>query len=104
LQLYCSVVDSAGTTVQRVLRSKVQDDSNLFASLQSRFLSTTQDGSTYTTAAGDRLVVEISVYGTPVPGPGTNGHNASLRWGGDGSSATWPRTTVPDLDLAQPVD
>jgi hypothetical protein len=86
VQLYCAVVDNAGTTVRRVIRSKTQDDVNLFSALQSRILSDTQDGSTYTTVTGDRLVVEVSVYGTPVPGPGVNGHNATIRWGGDGSA------------------
>lgn len=85
LQLYVSVVSEDGATVRRVLRSKVADGTEFTASITNRFLSTTQDGATYTTVTGDRLVVEFSVTGTPAGSGGVQGHNASLRWGGSGA-------------------
>jgi hypothetical protein len=58
--------------------------------LTNRFLSTTQGGATYTTVAGDRLVVEFSAVGTPVASGGVQGHNASIRLGGDGAGGDAP--------------
>lgn len=84
LQLFVSIVDSAGTTVRATIRSKVVKTGELNTSLRSLFLSTTLSGS-YTTVANDRLVVEISVVGTPTASGGTQGHNSSLRWGGNGA-------------------
>jgi hypothetical protein len=86
VQVFCSVVDSAGTTVQRVVRSKVTAATTLSGVAESRYLSTTQDGATYTTAANDRLVVEFSLTGTPTAGPAVQGHNGQVRWGGSGGS------------------
>ena len=90
LQLYAAIVDSAGTTVRRVLRSKVVHSVELSLALSNNFLSTTQDGASYTTVAGDRLVVEISVQGDPAGGGGVQGHNATLRWGGNGGGGDLP--------------
>ena len=83
LQLYVAVVDSAGTTVQATLRSKVLDGVELAspgATLTNRFLSTTQDGANYTTVADDRLVVEISVSGTPGTGAGRQARLSAMRF------------------------
>lgn len=85
VQLFVSVVSSDGGTVRRTLRTKVLEGLELATSLTSRFHSTTQDGADYTTVAGDRLVVEFSVSGTPTGAGGVQGHNASLRWGGSGA-------------------
>lgn len=41
-------------------------------------------------SAGDRLVIEIGVGGLPVAAGGTQGHNATLRWGCDASSGDLP--------------
>lgn len=82
--LFISIVSEDGGTVRRTLRSKVADATEMATSLTSRLHSTTQDGSNYTTVAGDRLVVEIAVNGTPA-GSGANNHNASLRWGSNGA-------------------
>lgn len=86
LQLYVAIVSSDGATVRRVLRSKVLDDVEINATIQNRFLTTTQDGADYTTQASDRLVVEISASGTPGTGSGVQGHNGSMRFGGAGAS------------------
>ena len=85
VQLFVSVVNSSGTQ-QAVLRSKVADGVELGTALEGRHLQSTLDGS-YTTSANDRLVVEISVTGSPGGGGGVQGHNASLRWGGNGAGA-----------------
>ena len=85
IQLFVSIVSSDGGTVRRTLRTKVEEATELATSLTNRHLSTTQDGATYTTVDGDRLVVEFSVEGTPVGAGGVQGHNASLRWGGNGA-------------------
>lgn len=84
VMLFASIVSEDGGTVRRTLRSKVADGTEMATALTARFHSTTQDGANYTTVAGDRLVVEYSVNGTPA-GSGNNNHNASLRWGGNGA-------------------
>lgn len=86
LQLFVAVVSADGATVRRILRSKIVGGIAEFGTtLLSSFLSTTQDGATYTSAAGDRLLVEVSVSGTPSAATQVQGHNASLRWGGNGA-------------------
>jgi hypothetical protein len=90
VQLYASIVSEDGTTEQRQLRSKVSEGTELGTALANRFLSTTQSGANYTTVAGDRLVIEFSVVGTPTAAGGTQGHNATLRWGGNGASGDLP--------------
>lgn len=91
-QMWVGIYDSAGTTLQRTIRSKVAEGLELGGSLAARFLSTTQDGANYTTVANDRIVVEVSVTGTPTAAGGVNGHNASLRFGGDGASGDLPES------------
>lgn len=85
VQLFVSIVSEDGATVRRTLRSKVLEGNTMATSLTSRFLSTTQDGASYTTVSGDRLVVEFSCSGTPTAAGGTQGHNTSMRWGGNGA-------------------
>ena len=89
-QLWVGIYDTVGTTLQRTLRSKVAEGNEFSGAATNRFLSTTQSGATYTTAAGDVLVVEIGVTGTPTAATGVNGHNASLRFGGSGASGDLP--------------
>jgi hypothetical protein len=84
IQLFVSVVSQDGNTVRATLRSKVNDGTELTTSLQSRTASHNLT-SDYTTEAGDRLVVEFSVQGTPTNSGGTQGHNASIRWGSNGA-------------------
>ncbi len=84
LQLWVGVYSNDGSTLQATLRSKVEQANELNTSLESRFLSTTLSGS-YTTVSGDRLVVEISVEGTPSASGGTQGHNSSIRFGENGA-------------------
>ena len=85
LQCFVSIVSQDGTTVRRTLCAKTADGVELATALTSRFHTTTQSGATYVTVSGDRLVVELSVTGTPTGAGGVQGHNASLRWGGNGA-------------------
>lgn len=84
LQVFVSVVDAAGTTVRATIRSKNTGGTEMATSLTNRFRSTTLSGS-YTTVAGDRLVVEFSGTGTPTAAGGVQGHNWSLRRGNSGA-------------------
>lgn len=89
-QLFVSIVSEDGGTVRRTLRTKVLEGLEMGTALTNRFHSTTQDGATYTTVDGDRLVVELSASGLPVGAGGVQGHNASLRWGGNGAGGNLP--------------
>lgn len=86
VQVFVSIVDSAGTTVRATIRSKVAPNASEIPTTPaaSRFLNTTLSGS-YTTVANDRIVVEISCTGTPTGAGGTQGHNCSFKWGDNGS-------------------
>lgn len=84
VQIWVGVYSNDGSTLRAVLCAKTSDNTELATSLASRYMSTTVQNA-YTTQAGDRLVVEISVAGTPTAASGVQGHNASLRWGGGGS-------------------
>jgi hypothetical protein len=90
LQCWAGVYSEDGTTLRRELRAKISEGTEMATTLTNRFLSTTQGGATYTTVAGDRLVVEFSAVGTPVASGGVQGHNASIRLGGDGAGGDAP--------------
>lgn len=83
LQLWVGIVSPTGTALQTLL-AKTADNTELIATIQNRFMSPTTTAG-YTCMGGERLVVEISVTGTPVATSGTQGHNASLRFGGSGA-------------------
>jgi hypothetical protein len=83
LQIWVGVYSNDGATLRQTLRAKVIA-AEFNTALRSVFLSTTV-ASAYTTVSGDRLVVEFSCQGTPGGGGGTQGHNASMRWGSDGA-------------------
>lgn len=83
-QFWLGVVSSDGATARATLLAKSADATELATTLTSRAFSTTLSGG-YTTVAGDRLVLEISVTGTPTASGGTQGHNASLRIGSNGA-------------------
>jgi hypothetical protein len=90
LQCWVGVYSQDGTTLRRELRAKVSEGTEMATTLTNRFLSTTQGGATYTTVAGDRLVVEFSCVGTPTGAGGVQGHNASIRLGGAGAGGDAP--------------
>lgn len=82
LRLWIGIYSLDGTTLQRELLPKTDTPPEMATTLTNRFNSTTQSGATYTTAYGDRLVIETSAQGTPGPAAGgTQGHNASVRYG-----------------------
>lgn len=83
-QIWVGVYSSDGSTLQATLRSKVADGTELGTSLNSRILSSTLSGG-YTTAANDRLVVEVSLTGTPSGSGGVQGHNGTIRFGANGA-------------------
>lgn len=83
-QIFISVVSEDGATVRATLRSKAADNTEYPGVLTSRFHSGPLSGS-YTLVQGDRLVVEFSVTGTPTASGGVQGHNGSIRWGGNGA-------------------
>ena len=85
IQLFVEIVSQDGNTSRRVLRAKVEHATELGTSLSSFLLSTTQGGADYTTVAGDRLLIEIAVEGTPAATGGVQGHNGSMRFGGNGA-------------------
>lgn len=84
-QVWVGIYSEDASTLRATIRSKVAPNATeLATTLTSRFLSTTLSGS-YTTVSGDRLVVEISATGTPTATGGVQGHNFSMRAGGDGA-------------------
>jgi hypothetical protein len=83
VQLWVGVYNNAGSSLLATLVSKTVDGTELAGSLTNRFLSTTTSAG-YSFTGTERIVVEVSVQGTPGGGGGTQGHNASLRWGADG--------------------
>jgi hypothetical protein len=89
LQLWAGVYSSDGSTLQQTLRGKVSHGTECATSARSRFLSTTIANS-YTTVAGDRLVIELSLQGDPTGAGGVQGHNGSMRFGSDGAGGDIP--------------
>lgn len=87
LEWEVKVVSNDGATLRQTLL-RMRDNTEFTASLLSR-AENEAGGSTvqnaYTTVSGDRLVVEIGCGGSPGGGGGTQGHNATLRFGSDGA-------------------
>lgn len=89
VQLFVGVLSASGSPSINILLQKSADGTELGTSIINRTSSHNLTGA-YTTVAGDRLFVEFSVTGTPVAASGTQGHNASLRWGSDGAGGDLP--------------
>jgi hypothetical protein len=83
LQLWVGIVSPTGTALQTLL-AKTLDGLELATTITNRFMNPTTTAG-YTCSGGERLVVEISVQGTPTATSGVQGHNASLRFGGSGA-------------------
>jgi hypothetical protein len=83
IQLFMSVISNDGTATRQTILAKTLDNTEIATALTSRTMSATT--TSYTCIEGDRLCVEISVQGTPVAAGGTQGHNASLRFGSNGA-------------------
>ena len=85
------VISNDGTTVRDTLLAITRDTTTEIqvSPARNKNFPSTSLGS-YACAAGDRLCVEIGVGGLPVAVAGTQGHNASLRFGCDASSGDLP--------------
>lgn len=81
--------NSGGSTVGTLLAITRDTTNELATSFTNRNFPSTALSST-AVSAGDRLVIEIGVGGTPTAATGTNGHNASLRFGCSASSGDLP--------------
>ena len=84
IQLFIAVFSNDGATNLQTLLAKTADGNEIFTSIRNIFHNPALTAG-YTLAGGERLVVEISVTGTPVNSGGTQGHNASLRFGNNGA-------------------
>ena len=90
LQVWMGIVSGDGTSAVGTIRSKVEDTTEVGPSLANRFHSSTLSG-TVSCTTGDRLVIELSLEGTPGPATGgVQGHNGSIRFGGNGASGDLP--------------
>ena len=92
LQLWIGVVGPDGTTPLATLLAKTVDNLEFaYPSAASRIMSATTTA--YTIAAGNagaRLVVEISISGTPTAAAGIQGHNCRMTFGSDGFGGDLP--------------
>ena len=81
LTLKVYIVSNDGTTEKETLLAITRDTTNeLATSLTNRnFPSTAITAADL--EAGDRIVVEVGLGGTPTAAGGTQGHNGSIRWG-----------------------
>ena len=85
-QLWIGVVSNDGTTPLATLLAKTAGTLELNTTLPSRSGPATTTAYTITAGQeGARLVVEISLVGTPTATGGVQGHNGSLRFGGNGA-------------------
>lgn len=89
VQVWIGIVSNDGTTALATLRSKVLEGAEVNTALRNTYFSSTLSGS-YTTSGGERLVVELSMSGTPTGAGGVQGHNGSLRLGGNGAGGDLP--------------
>jgi hypothetical protein len=81
LTLKIFVVSQDGTTIKETLLAITRDTTNeLATALTNRNFPSTAI-SAADLEAGDRIVVEVGLGGTPTAAGGTQGHNGSLRWG-----------------------
>lgn len=102
LQIVVFIVSLDGSTTQRTVRARVTMPTEPSATITNRFHSTTQDGATYVTVAGDRLVVEYDFSGTPAAAAGVQGHNVSWRLGNSGASGDLPEDTTTTTTTFNP--
>jgi hypothetical protein len=89
LTLKVSVISSNGATERAVLLAITRASTELATTLTNRSFPATALTS-YACAAGDRLLVEVGVGGNSANTSGTQGHNATIRWGGTATSGDLP--------------
>lgn len=81
--------NSGSSTVGTLMAITRDTTTELATSLTNRNFPSTALTST-AVSAGDRLVIEVGVGGTPTAATGVNGHNAALRFGCSASSGDLP--------------
>jgi len=102
VRVFIGLVSNDGTSALATLRSKANDDVELDVSaIENRYYAGTLSGG-YTCAGGERLVIEFSLSGFPGAGGGVQGHNGSLRWGGDGASGDLPENNTSTSTTSNP--
>ena len=100
VQLWIGVVSGDGLTPLGTILAKTADTLEVGTALQSRTMAPTTTPYTITPAqTGARLVVEISLVGTPTGTGQIQGHNGSLRFGGSGTDALAPNDSQTTLTL-----
>jgi hypothetical protein len=89
VQIWVGVYSEDGGTLRSTLRAKSAHGTEVPTTHTNRSTSHALT-SNYTTEAGDRLVVEFSLVGTPSNSGGTQGHNGGFRLGSNGASGDLP--------------
>jgi hypothetical protein len=99
VQVWVGVYSEDGATLRATLRAKSTHATEVPTTHTNRSTSHALT-SNYTTEAGDRLVVEFSLFGLPTNVGGTQGHNGGFRLGSDGTSGDLPEdNTTTDLEF-----
>lgn len=89
------VVASDGSTIQKVVLTVLGDSVEILTVLTNHVTTRNSAATNYTTVAGDRLVIEVGLIGTPVAG---GSHSSSIRFGDDAASdLPEDNTTTTDL-------
>lgn len=83
------VCSNDGSSTVATLLAITRDGSEVNTSLRNITFNSVALSS-YACSAGERLVIEIGLGGTPTAAGGTQGHNGSIRWGCDASSGDLP--------------
>lgn len=95
------VVSNDGSTVRGTALAVTRSTVELATALTNR----TFPSSTLTSVDaqfGDRIVIEIGVGGTPTAASGVQGHNGSIRWGGNASSGDLPEDNTTTTTTFRP--
>lgn len=102
LTLLIYVVSNDGTTVTGTLLAITRDTTNeLGTALNNRNFPSTALSSVVANA-NDRIVVEVGLGGTPTASGGVQGHNGSLRFGGNASSGDLPEDDTTTATTYRP--
>lgn len=100
--LKITVISNDGTTENAVLLAITRDTvDELATTLTNRNFPSTALTS-YACASGDRLCVEVGTGGLPTAAGGTNGHNATIRWGCNASSGDLPEDDAETATTYRP--
>ncbi len=91
LTFVIKVISNDGTTVQATILAITRDTSTeLTTTTATNRNFPSVNTSSFACAAGDRILVEVGVGGLCAAAGGTQGHNATIRWGCSASSGDLP--------------